>query len=254
MKGILTVLIPITALLFFAGGCKKEAHHHSHSWGYTGLTGPANWGDLDPHYKPCKEGMSQSPIDITGAAGTTDMKLKFDYSPVPLEIMNNGHTIKVNYSGKGTLTVGEKEYKLLQFHFHAPSEGAIKGKRYDLCAHLVHKGSDGLAVVAVYFDTGLAKGNEFLKKLWMHLPAKTDEKKMMKEIMINAMDMLPKDMSFYHFMGSLTTPPCSEGVKWFVLKNPVPLSAMEKKAFTSIFPNNARPLQKLNGRKVLESM
>lgn len=139
-------------LLFVTFGCGK-AH-----WGYEGKEGPAHWGDLSKEFILCKEGKMQSPIDISGEIGKSKIELEYNYNEAPLDMVNNGHAIQVNYRGESHLTIDKKKYMLLQFHFHAPSEGAINGKRYDLCAHLVHKSKDGeLAVIGVYFESGLSR-------------------------------------------------------------------------------------------------
>ncbi len=230
-------------ILLIITGCGK-AH-----WGYEGKEGPEHWGDLSKEFILCKEGKMQSPIDISGHTGKTKIKLEYNYSDVPLDMVNNGHAIQVNYEGKSHLTIDKKKYLLLQFHFHAPSEGAINGKRYDLCAHLVHKSKDGeLAVIGVYFQKGAE--NSFLKQFWNRIPNKSGSKVSDPSVKVNAAGLLPGKKSFYHFMGSLTTPPCSEGVKWFVMDKIISLSQSQLKVFTDIYSKNARPLQPLNGRKI----
>lgn len=164
--------------------------------------------------------------------------------------MNNGHTIQVNLSDAGSATMPSGEYGLLQFHFHGPSEEKINGKAYPLEAHLVHRNAGGnLAVIAVLFKTG--KENAALKEVFASMPAK--EGKASLKGKVNAAAMMPASMGYYAFKGSLTTPPCSEGVAWEVLKEPVEISAAQLKAFTSIYKMNARPVQPLNGRKVQEA-
>jgi carbonic anhydrase len=231
-------------LLLLGTGCKKGVH-----WGYEGKEGPENWGDLSKEFVLCKEGKSQSPIDITGEIGKTGITLGFNYSDVSLDMVNNGHAIQVNYGGENYILIGDKKFRLLQFHFHSPSEGAINGKRADLCAHLVHKSDDGeLAVIGVYFNKG--KENSFLKSFWSMVPKKSGGKVSDASVKVNATGILPGKKSFYHYMGSLTTPPCSEGVRWFIMENIVSISESQLKAFTDIFKMNARPLQPLNGRKI----
>ncbi len=244
--------IPTTKLLifslvlsFFLFGCKDHDAHFS----YEGKTGPACWGDLKAEYSACKNGKAQSPINITGPFEKTSAKLKFNYSSASLNVINNGHSIQVNYPGESTLIADGKEYKLLQFHFHTPSEGAINGKQSDMVAHLVHKSNDGvLAVVGVYFNIG--KENKLIKTIWNNIPDKEGEEKNYPTEKYNPEKLLPKNKSYYSYMGSLTTPPCSEGVHWFILAKQETVSAEQVEKFKSIFPKSARPIQPLYGRKI----
>lgn len=228
---------------------------HSAHWGYTGEEDPAHWGDLDPKYAECKLGGSQSPINISvkNTVHTTGLEpIKFDYKSSAVSVINNGHTVQVNIEEGSTITIDEKVFELKQFHFHAPSENHIDGKEFPLEAHFVHAAEDGsLAVVAVMFKDG--KDNPIINKVWKKMPHKMGEKVACKlsAKMIN--DMLPADKSYYRFDGSLTTPPCSEGVRWFVMKNYSEVSKEEVEEFshTMHHPNN-RPLQPTNARKVLD--
>src|SRR5881396_404866 len=178
--------------------------------------------------------------------------LGFEYRSVPLNIINNGHTIQVNYGPGSTLTVGDKTYALKQFHFHHPSEESIDGRGFDLVAHLVHDdGSGHLAVVAVLFKTGPL--NTLLEAVWRNIPAQMGKAADVPSVSLNVTDLLPADHGYYTFAGSLTTPPCSEGVTWYVLKNQATLSADQLAAFAKLYPRNARPIQPAYGRAVLES-
>ena len=215
-------------------------------WSYGKHGGPAKWGELDHSFASCQLGKVQSPIDIRDAKSADLPALKFDYKPAPLKVIDNGHTIQVNYAPGSTIDVGGKRYELLQFHFHKPSEEKIDGKAHAMVAHLVHKGSDGaLAVVAVLLDKG--HDNATIHAIWSHLP-KQKEKEVATTATIDAAALLPADKGYYTFEGSLTTPPCSEGVRWFVLKRPMTLAASELTAFAKLYPMNARPTQPLNGR------
>lgn len=148
--------------------------------------------------------------------------------------------------------VGKDRYNLLQFHFHAPSEEQVRGRNFDMVAHLVHANRAGeLAVVAVLFQKGFS--NRGLRSFWDHLPKVTNEKKKLSSVRVNPTNMLPRNRSYYTFTGSLTTPPCTEGVRWFVLKNPVEFSPQQHAGFWSIYRNNNRPIQALNNRKILVS-
>lgn len=225
---------------------------HDHAWGYEGPEGPAHWGDLKPDYSACKAGRQQSPIDIRHPKEASLPPLQFAYHPAPLNIINNGHTIQINYAPGSFLTVGDKHYQLKQFHFHHPSEEHINGKPQDMVAHLVHADPDGhLAVVAVLLGTGSA--NTMIQRIWDHLPRTEGKEEEVSGVEVDAAALLPPTTAYYTFAGSLTTPPCSEQVTWFVLKTPTQISAEEVAAFAKLYPHNARPTQPLNGREVLES-
>jgi carbonic anhydrase len=242
--GVLVAAVSLaTAGLLYAA----EEHH----WSYSGSTGPTKWASLEHEYSTCGVGKTQSPIDIQDAAAkASDLPaITFDYKPSPLKIIDNGHTVQVNYALGSSITVQGKQYELVQFHFHKPSEERINGRAYDMVAHLVHKDQDGnLAVVAVLLKIGGA--NKLIQTLWDALPRKKDEE-VAKSVEVNAADLLPANKSaYYTFTGSLTTPPCSEGVTWFVLKSPMVISEEEVVRFGHLYPMNARPTQPLNGREI----
>ena len=242
-KSISVCLLAVTTCLFAA----DEAHH----WTYGGQTGPSHWGDLDKENAPCKLGKEQSPIDIKGAQKADLEPIVFAYAPSPAEIVNNGHTVQVNVANGGAIRVGAAEYKLVQFHFHAPSEELVNGKAHAMVAHLVHKNADGkLAVVAVEISSG--KESAALKPILDAMPAKVGATKAISEG-FNVASILPTGRGYYTFTGSLTTPPCSEGVRWYVLKDAVEISAAQLAAFKKLYPMNARPVQPLNGRSLQET-
>jgi carbonic anhydrase len=221
-------------------------------WGYSGPDGPEHWGDLDPSYAACKTGQRQSPIDIEGTTPADLKPIKFDYKLAPMTIINNGHTILIKYQTGSSVTVDGKQYPLTQFHFHHPPEEEINGQKFDMVLHLFHQLPDGTAVaIAVMLKSG--NENPLIRDIWSHIPKETGKEVEFKKVMINAADLLPSDQNYYTFDGSLTTPPCSEGVKWFVMKTPVELSPAQIAAFGRLYPDNARPVQPLNGRKVEES-
>jgi len=230
------------------GWAEGKAH-----WSYQGHGSAAHWAELDPGFTTCKLGKHQSPIDLQTKKvekSATANPIGFAYASGPGEVVNNGHTVQVNLPAAGAVTLDGTEYKLLQFHFHTPSEEKIDGKAYPLVAHLVHKNAQGqLAVVAVLFKTG--KQNATLKPVFDKLPAKQGETAPLDAI--NPADLLPADRAYYAFMGSLTTPPCSEEVRWQVLKAPVEISAAQLASFKKLYAMNARPVQPLNGRKVVLS-
>jgi len=245
-------LIVITALALGHTLQSAYAAEHQH-WEYKGEHGAAKWGDISPEFAPCKLGKEQSPIDIKSAEKADLKPIEFNYKDSAVTVLNNGHTIQFNYDKGSFIKVGDDQYELIQFHFHTPSEEKINGKPYSMVAHLVHKNAEGkLAVVGVLMQEGKQE-NKFLKSLWSELPAQQSEPKVLANKTTNIAQFLPAKNAYYTFNGSLTTPPCSEGVRWFVLKEPVQISAEQHAAFQKIFPLNARPVQPLNGRKVQES-
>jgi carbonic anhydrase len=225
-------------------------------WDYTGPRGADHWGELDPSYALCNTGRQQSPIDIRATQRAELAALGFEYQKSPIRyVINNGATIRVDYHdspGTGSfLSVGGKRYQLMQFHFHRPSEELVHGRSYDMVLHLMHKAADGeLAGVAVLVKLGAA--NAVVQQLWDHLP-KGEGQAAVEGLELNPAGMLPHERAYYLYMGSQTAPPCSEGVKWFVLKSPVTMSAAQIEAFARIYPHDVRPVQPLNGRIVQES-
>lgn len=214
-------------------------------WTYSGESGPENWGDLDPSFVLCKDGTSQSPIDLTNATSTELEDHRIVYRDTPLVIINNGHTIQVDYSGNSYMRLDKERYRLLQFHFHTPSEHTKDGQAYPMEAHLVHMNDNGqLAVIGVHMKVG--DTNRFLEDIWANMPSEEGEIEVDKEI--NVKDFLPDEDGHYNYSGSLTTPPCSEGVNWIVLHKAVEISLQQLQAFQAIFPMNARPVQPLNDR------
>lgn len=227
---------------------KPHAKAHAH-WAYEGESGPEHWGDLQEDFAACKTGANQSPVDLAGPGKPFDGQLKFSYSESPLKIINNGHTIQVNYAPGSLLMIGDKRYNLAQFHFHTPSEHKASGNPYDMEVHLVHRSDAGeLAVVGVFMKKG--QNNEKLGSFWGFLPMTIGKEMELKSLKVNAADLLPKQQAFFHYPGSLTTPPCSEGVQWFVMKTPIEVSAEQVEKFRKIVHNNARPVQP-RGERVL---
>lgn len=238
--GKLVIALLIAAPVTYAG----SGNIH---WGYEGHEGPAHWGDLSPAFSTCKSGVKQSPINIADAKKAKSAPIEFHYKASSLNVVNNGHTIQANYDKGSYAVIGGKRYDLLQFHFHGPSENTIDGKAYPMEAHLVHKAADGqLAVVGIMMKQGKTDGT--IGKVWKVMPVEAG--KASGKAKINAADLLPRDRSYYHFSGSLTTPPCSEGVNWNVMANAVEVSADQVGAFQKMFRNNARPVQPLHGREV----
>lgn len=248
----------LTGALILAGALSGAAlvpaseTGHPH-WSYRGEDGADKWGELSREFAACKLGKEQSPIDINSrrAVKAKLEKIAFHYAPSHLSIQNNGHTIQVDYDKGSHIAVGKDRYDLVQFHFHTPSEEEIDGREFEMVAHLVHRSAAGkLAVVAVLFDRG--PENAFLKSFWDRLPADVGHPRTDPRVSIRVADLLPADRAYYTFSGSLTTPPCSEGVRWFVLKNPVTLSKEQKAEFKKFHALNNRPVQPLGGRIVQE--
>ncbi len=249
----------LIGLLIAALGCggmawasEEAGHGEKPHWGYVGEGAPEHWGELSPEFAACKDGQSQSPIDVTGAEDVDLPMIEFSYQAVPVHMVNNGHTIQVNYAPGSKITVDGKSYNLLQFHFHTLSENAIDGKLFPLEAHLVHADEAGkLAVVGVMFDEGAA--NPLIEQLWMRMPALANSDITVAGQSINVFSMLPEDKDYYSWEGSLTTPPCTEGVKWMLLKQPMTVSADQVKKFSVVMHgHNNRPVQPLYSRTLQE--
>jgi carbonic anhydrase len=229
-----------------------QDHKVEHVWDYSGSQGPSHWGDLKPEFAACREGHRQSPIDIRSPQRVDLPAIEFDYRPSPLHIVDNGHTIMINYAPGSFIRVGGKQYELKQFHFHRPGEEEISGHAFEMEAHLVHADSDGnLAVVAVLLNKG--SDNSLIHELWNDLPKEKEKEEVLENVHIDVAQLLPVSRGYYTFPGSLTTPPCSENVNWFVLKQPVTISGDEIEKFSHLYRNDARPTQPLDGRVVLES-
>ncbi|HDZ8965923.1 TPA: carbonic anhydrase [Aeromonas dhakensis] len=219
-------------------------------WEYSGEAGPAKWASLTPEFGQCA-GRNQSPVNLSGLVNAELAPLQFHYLAGGHSVTNNGHTVQVDYAPGSTLELDGMHFTLKQFHFHAPSENLIEGKSYPLEGHLVHANDKGeLAVVAVMFEPG--KANGALSQVWQSLPAKAGEQHALKEP-VSAEPLLPAKRDYYRFSGSLTTPPCSEGVRWLVMKQPVQVSQAQIDAFKAVMPHpNNRPVQPLHGRLVLQ--
>lgn len=226
-------------------------------WAYEGPLGAEHWSDLDPAYAACKAGRSQSPIDIRNPERADLPTLRFEYQSSPLRyLINNGYTIRVNYhdaAGSGNfLLVGDLRYRLTQFHFHRPSEESIHGRSYPMVVHLMHESSDGkIAGVAVLLQSG--KTNPTVQQIWDHMPEVKGDEEAIPGVSVNPAGLLPADRAYYTYTGSITAPPCTEGVTWIVLKTPVEVSPEQISAFARLYPHDVRPLQPLNDRVVLES-
>ncbi|WP_230419216.1 carbonic anhydrase [Undibacterium griseum] len=220
-------------------------------WSYQGESGPQNWGKLSPANAKCDNGERQSPIDIRDGIRVDLDPIGFDYQASGFSVIDNGHTIRVNIAAGNYITVLGHRYELVQFHFHKPSEERVNGKSFEMVAHLVHQDTEGkLAVVAVLLERG--KPHSLVQQVWNNLPLEKNE----AQQALVAMDMnqlLPVKRDYYTYMGSLTAPPCTEGVLWLVMKEPVEISAEQLAIFSRLYPMNARPIQKTSGRLIKES-
>jgi carbonic anhydrase len=237
---------------------QTAAAHEGPHWSYEGETGPSSWGTLSPEWSPCGDGTNQSPIDIdqTVRADLPGMKARF--MPVTLKIIhqahvadgiNNGHTVQINYTEGDVLAIGEEQFQLVQYHFHSPSEHTVKGQHHPMEMHLVHKSADNkLAVIGVFIDEGAH--NAAFDPIWSNLPDTKGEEVHVENVMVDVNQLLPASMESYRYDGSLTTPPCSEGVKWIVMTTPIQMSAEQINAFRAIISGNNRPVQPLNSRVV----
>lgn len=225
-------------------------------WSYQGPRGAAHWSSLDPAYEICNTGKAQSPIDIHNARKAHLPPLRFDYKSEPARyVINNRWTLRVNYHdapGTGSfLVIGDKRYQVIQFHFHHPAEETIDGKRYPMILHIMNKSSDGQVVgVTVLLKKGRA--NPLFQSILKYGPA-TEGQVAVPGLEVNPAAMLPRDKAYYRYMGSVSAPPCTEGVLWIVMKTPVEVSEAQIQAFAKLFPDDARPPQPLNGRLVEES-
>lgn len=237
----------LSALILGASAPAIAATH----WDYGGHVGAEHWGEIDPAFAECSMGHRQSPVNIDKTVKADLPPLVFHYGTAAPTIWNNGHTVQVNLPAGHTLEVGEQRYELLQFHFHTPSEERIHGQAAPMVAHFVHRNAAGeLGVVAVLMRAGAS--NASLRAVFQHLPH-PGEHITVDDLSLDLTALLPQSLGYYDFTGSLTTPPCSEGVHWMVLKEPVTLSSGQLATFRKLIGHNARPVQPLHGREVLES-
>jgi len=242
-------IVFLLALVLGFSACAE--HSEMPHWSYTGEGGPEHWAFLDPEFQLCGTGTTQSPVNLTGFEDVDLGALLLNYLDGGQEMINNGHTIQVNYEAGSSLAVDNRSFDLKQFHFHTPSENTLEGKVFPLEMHLVHADSVGsLAVLAVLFEIG--DPNSTLATIWSEMPGEKDEKSDLGTP-INALDLLPDSLGYYRFDGSLTTPPCSEGVLWMVLAESAQVSAEQVGSLlNTLGHSNNRPVQRLNGRTILK--
>lgn len=223
------------------------------TWSYQSDTGTEFWGELDPKFTACNVGTAQSPIDLNSSVKSNLGSLSLNYQDTPLNIINNKHTIRVDYQPGSYLVLDGQKYDLLQFHFHQPSEHLVSGKGFEMEAHFVHKSQDteDLLVLAVLMSEG--KINRALETVWDKIPF-GDRSREVSDLTIDASKLLPENINrYYRYQGSLTTPPCSENVTWLVLKQPIEVSDLQISRFLEVIGTNARPIQALNQREILRN-
>ena len=244
--------MPVLCLGLLVVGSVAASAQQGADWSYEGKTGPLNWGKLDPAYKACSQGKEQSPIDIHGARLDKNLKpIEFHYLSGAMSLLNTGHTVQVTPPAGSYIVAGGTRYDLVQFHFHHPGEEAVKGKLPDMSLHLVHKSAEGkFAVVAVRLNEGT--DNAVLAALWEHLPkakGKTDT----VTTSMNPAGLLPADKGYWTYEGSLTAPPCTEGVQWYIMEQEVQISRTQLRSFAAVYKVNSRLQQTAHGRKITAS-
>ncbi|WDE08773.1 carbonic anhydrase family protein [Thalassomonas viridans] len=238
------------ALFVLLSGAATAALAGAPHWEYKGKHGAEHWGDLTSAFSTCKNGVNQSPIDISSTIDANLPALDIRYQASNVSLLNNGHTIQANIAGKNTFKNDAGQFDLKQFHFHSPSENTVNGKSYPLEMHFVHSDESGnLAVIGVMFEQG--NENQALAGLWQDMPAEK-HKPVPLAGRFESKQLLPKNKDYFRFNGSLTTPPCSEGVRWFVMQEPLQASSTQIEKFRSVMPGDTnRPVQSVNARVVL---
>lgn len=241
-------MLPLAAALVLLAGTALASEAE---WSYSGENGPEHWAALDPDFALCAKGTNQSPVNLSGFIEAELEPLAFDYNGIVTELLNNGHTIQASHAAGSTLKVGGRSFELKQIHFHAPSEHQVEGKSFPFEAHFVHADADGhLAVLGVLYSVG--EENAALKKLWQQMPKEAGKQEGMAA-QVRAEQLLPENRDYWRLNGSLTTPPCSEGVLWLILKTPATVSEAQVRQFSEVMGHpNSRPAQAVNARAVLQ--
>jgi len=245
-KIALMVLAAGLSMSAFADGKGKAAQ-----WAYEGAYGPERWAALSPENAKCSQGTRQSPVNIMDREVIVSEleSIQFHYQPSAYRFEHNGHTLQVTPAGENYVVIRGMRYELIQFHFHAPSEERINFRNFSMVAHFVHKNAEGrLAVIGVLLDAGGA--NPAMDHLWAHLPLSKGDTVEPKTALVDLMQLLPKERAYFQFIGSLTTPPCSEGVLWTLFQEPVKIRPEQASVFLKVVGMNARPVQPLNQRVV----
>ena len=229
---------------------QEQRRQRPQGWSYQGETGPSRWVLLRPDYAACHQGKEQSPINITAVTSAALAPLEFSYKEDLWKITDNGHTVSVEIPSGSVVEIRGTTYQLTQFHFHARAENLLDGQQHDMELHLVHEDQAGnLAVVGVWLQGGGAD-HPALAKVWSHIPGTKQQQATITDDALNPGDLLPRDQSYFNWAGSLTTPPCAEGVDWNMLKTPLVVSDAQIATFRSLYSDNYRPVQALNGRTI----
>ena len=225
--------------------------YHGTHWSYEGETGPANWSKINSAWGKCGTGERQSPIDLRDGMKVDLEQIVFDYKPSSFSVIDNGHTIQVTLASGNFISIQGRSYELMNFHFHRPSEERINGKGFEMVIHMEHRDPEGkLAVLAVLLERG--QGHSMIQTVWNNLPLEKNDT-VSPSIVLNPADILPERRDYFTYMGSLTTPPCDEGVLWMVMKQPMQASPAQMALFSRLYPLNARPIQASSGRVIKES-
>lgn len=231
---------------------EKAVAHGGLHWSYSGEVGPQAWGGLRAEFSMCAKGQRQSPIDIREGIAVDLEPIQFNYQAGAFGVIDNGHTVQVNVAPGNWIDLGGRRFDLVQFHFHRPSEERIDGRQFDMSVHLVHKDAAGrLAVVGVLLGKG-ATLQPVIQTVWNNLPLEKNQEARARSALDPA-QLLPADRRYYTYMGSLTTPPCSEGVQWVVMRQPVTAGPEQIEIFSRLYPMNARPVQGGSGRRIMQS-
>lgn len=234
------------------GTLKEIAPIHTVNWSYADDTGPDYWSGLSPQFAPCGNGDSQSPINLSVGTEVLPHDLEFQYSSSPLEIINSGRTLHIDYAPGSKIFTGGKQYELQQIHFHHLSEHTFYGLPAAMEMHLAHRDEAGnIAAVSVLLEAG--PKSDLLQRMWGNLPTEAGQKQIVEGGEANIVDLLSAERSYFSYSGSLTTPPCSENVNWFVFRTPMTIAEEQIAQAAELFPANARPTQKLNDRTVFFS-
>lgn len=221
-------------------------------WGYEGASGPDHWGELSADFRTCGMGTQQSPINLTGVIKATLGPVAVGYKKAPLRVWHNGYYMQCNMPAGNKVTVAGISYELLQFHFHHPSEHRVDGKRFDMEAHFVNKAADGsVCALGMFIEPGRA--NPVLGAVVEAMPSEPGPEKVVSGVTVDPMQLFPRNRSYFRYMGSLTTPPCSETLNWVVFRTPIEASPEQIKRYATVFPLDARPIQPTNRRFVLEA-
>ena len=229
----------------------RRSTDNAAAWAYEGAAGPQAWGELKPEFALCGKGQRQSPIDLQGGLAVDLEPVLFHYQASRFAVVDNGHTVQVKVAPGNAIELAGRRFELQYFTFHRPGEGRIDGRQFEMSLHLVHKDAQGrLAVVALLLDPGPPQ--PVVQQVWNNLPLEKHEEAAAR-VALDLPQLSPADRRYYTYMGSLTTPPCSEGVQWVVMRHPVTASPEQLELFARLYPMNARPLQSAAGRRIMQS-